>query len=174
MSVDEDAPVLVPIAEFDVMPAEAATACLRPCCASAVWVQQLTVGRPYGAMYSLAAASTAILADLTWSDVRQALEAHPRIGDRVAGHDREAEFSRGEQSGARSADEEIADALIDGNQAYEARFGHVFLICATGRSGRDILAALRQRLDNPTAAEREVVRAELAAIVRLRLARTFR
>jgi len=57
--------------------------------------------------------------------------------------------------------------------AYEQRFGHVFLICATGLSASELLDALRARLTNPVEAERDVVRGELAKIVRLRLAKGF-
>ena len=95
-----------------------------------------------------------------------------RHGDRVTGTDRESAWSRQEQSGA--ADSTVAEQLLAGNVAYEARFGHVFLICATGRSPQGMLAELRRRLDNTTEAERGVVRAELREIVRLRLIKTFR
>jgi 2-oxo-4-hydroxy-4-carboxy-5-ureidoimidazoline decarboxylase len=60
---------------------------------------------------------------------------------------------------------------VEGNRAYEERFGHVFLICATGLSAAEMLAALRERLGNDVEAERAAVRAELAKIVDLRLAR---
>jgi 2-oxo-4-hydroxy-4-carboxy-5-ureidoimidazoline decarboxylase len=63
--------------------------------------------------------------------------------------------------------------LRDGNAEYEQRFGHIFLICATGRTAEQLLTALRERLANDDPAEREVVRRELTAIVRLRLAKTF-
>ena len=60
-----------------------------------------------------------------------------------------------------------------GNAAYEERFGHVFLICATGMSAASMLGALRARLGHDPAAEREVVRDELVKIVGLRLAKAF-
>src|SRR5664279_813400 len=134
-------------------------------------------GRPYGSMRRLISASDDIIADLQWSDIAESLAAHPRIGDRVGGTTRESAWSRQEQSGAGDssvADSCVAAQLVEQNLAYEARFGHVFLICATGRSAEQMLAALRQRLANPTPDEREVVRAELRAIVRLRLIKTFR
>jgi len=66
---------------------------------------------------------------------------------------------------------EAGDPLVAGNVAYERRFGHVFLICATGRTAPEVLAELTRRLGNDAAAERDEVRRELAAIVRLRLAK---
>ena len=129
-------------------------------------------GRPYRTLEALVEASDGALAGLSWDDIAEALAAHPRIGERADGGDRESTWSRQEQSGAGEPAQ--ADELVDGNLAYQQRFGHVFLICATGRSAEDILAALRQRLDNPTDVERIVVRRELREIVRLRLIKTFR
>ena len=43
------------------------------------------------------------------------------------------------------ADPTTLAELAAGNRAYEERFGHVFLICATGRSAPELLAALRER-----------------------------
>ena len=73
-----------------------------------------------------------------------------------------------------AAGPEAEAGLRAGNLAYEERFGHVFLICATGRSAPDMLAALHARLSHDPATEREVVRDELRRIVALRLGKTFR
>ena len=91
-----------------------------------------------------------------------------------AGGDREAAWSRQEQSGTRDAPADVQAGLRAGNAAYEERFGHVFLICATGMSAASMLAALQARLGHDPAREREVVRDELMKIVRLRLAKAFR
>jgi 2-oxo-4-hydroxy-4-carboxy-5-ureidoimidazoline decarboxylase len=60
-------------------------------------------------------------------------------------------------------------ALAVGNKAYEERFGQVFLICATGLSAADMLAALRTRLRNDPDTEAKIVREELRKITGLRL-----
>jgi 2-oxo-4-hydroxy-4-carboxy-5-ureidoimidazoline decarboxylase len=174
----------VDVAEFDTMAPEAAQRLLWPCCASDRWVSQLVRGRPHGTLERLGQASDQLVAQLEWSEIEQALSAHPRIGERAPGADREARWSRDEQSALQPVHTEqtqtgpsqtdVATALAEGNLAYEQRFGHVFLICATGRSAVQILAALRSRLGNEPVAEHEVVRAELSDIVRLRLAKTFR
>jgi 2-oxo-4-hydroxy-4-carboxy-5-ureidoimidazoline decarboxylase len=169
---NEGKSALVEIALFDALPADDAAELMRPCCASRRWITEVVSGRPYGSLRRLSSASDDVLADLSWADVAEALNAHPRIGDRLAGAERESAWSRQEQSGA--ADPAAADELIAGNLAYEQRFGQVFLICATGRSATEILAALRARLDNPTEVERQVIRTELREIVRLRLIKTFR
>jgi 2-oxo-4-hydroxy-4-carboxy-5-ureidoimidazoline decarboxylase len=169
---NEGESALVEIALFDRMEPFEAAELMRPCCASRRWISEVVMGRPYGSMRRLTSASADVVADLSWSDLAEALAAHPRIGDRAGGTERESAWSRQEQSGA--ADPSVASDLVEGNVAYEARFGHVFLICATGRSASDMLAALNQRLANPTDVEREVVREELREIVRLRLIKTFR
>lgn len=160
------------IAKWDELPVDAAAHAIRPCCASTRWVTEVVSGRPYGSLRRLRSASDDVLADLAWADVAEALAAHPRIGERLAGAGQESAWSRQEQSGA--SDPAVADELVAGNLAYEQRFGQVFLICATGRTAPEILAALRARLDNPTDVERQVVRTELREIVRLRLIKTFR
>jgi 2-oxo-4-hydroxy-4-carboxy-5-ureidoimidazoline decarboxylase len=142
-------------------------------------------------MAALTAATDTAFAALTWADLEEALAHHPRIGERPEGADRASAWSRAEQSGVgrsgadrsgagrsgagdsadRTDTEETAQGLRAGNLAYERRFGHVFLICATGLSAEQMLGALRSRLGNDVATEREIVRAELAKIAHLRVAR---
>jgi len=112
-------------------------------------------------------AVTAAFGVLTWDDIVESMNAHPRIGGRV----RAGGWSAAEQSGAASAGETVQRALADGNVAYEERFGHVFLICATGLSGQDMLDQLQARLRHDPDAERAVVREELLKITRLRVAK---
>ena len=189
---------LVPVAELDRAPAADAAALLRPACASTRWIRRLVDGRPHESLDRLIGASDAAIGALSWPDIEEALAAHPRSGNRAPsgagesaagepaagepadggsrapGRDREAAWSRQEQAGAAAAAPDVQAALGAGNLAYETRFGHIFLICATGQSATDMLAALRQRLSNEPGAEREIVRDELLRIVRLRLAKTFR
>lgn len=97
----------------------------------------------------------------------------PRRGDgrtsahRAASTPGDAASAR-EQSGVRDA--ERAE-LLELNLAYQERHGHVFLICATGRTGEEMLAALRERIHHDADTEREIVRTELGKINRIRLTR---
>ena len=150
------------LAEFNAAPARQAHAAMLACCASARFAAAMTAGRPYLSQAAAVRAVEAVFSTLSWEDVVQAMDGHPRIGARTAGQ------SAAEQSGV--ADGSRA-ALLAGNAAYEEQFGHVFLICATGRSAGSMLAALRERSGNDPATEREIVRGELRKINDLRIDR---
>ena len=154
-----------PLAAFNAASPEAAERDVLACCESRSFARRIVSDRPYRDTAVLQDAVTAAFEALTWDDIVESMNAHPRIGDRV----RTGGWSAAEQSGAASADDAVRQALADGNLAYEERFGHVFLICATGLSGRDMLDQLQARLGHDPEAERAVVREELLKITRLRL-----
>ena len=91
------------------------------------------------------------------------MAGHPRIGDRGL-----SAQSRQEQSGVGS-DPGVVQALREANAAYEDRFGHVFLVCATGRGPAELLAELRRRMAHDPATELHVAAAEIGKINALRL-----
>jgi 2-oxo-4-hydroxy-4-carboxy-5-ureidoimidazoline decarboxylase len=142
---------------------------LQSCCASPAWASRVAAARPFSDIDGLISTSEATLAGLDWTEIEAALSAHPRIGQRAAGAGREASWSAQEQASTAAAPVETSAALREVNEAYEQRFGHVFLIYATGRSAEEMLAAARERLDHDEETERRVVRGELSKITRLRL-----
>ena len=155
---------------FNAVDADAAAAMIHPCCASTAWARTIVAGRPYADLDELVLASDPVIKGLSWADVEEALAAHPRIGDRPkVAVSTEKRWSQGEQAGVADADQGVLTALADGNAAYEARFGHVYLVNASGKSAEELLGILQDRLDNDPAHEHDVVRGELAAITRLRL-----
>jgi 2-oxo-4-hydroxy-4-carboxy-5-ureidoimidazoline decarboxylase len=105
------------------------------------------------------AAIEAAYARLTWEDIAAIVAAHPRIGERS---------QTGEQAGVT---DEHRPELAAANRAYEQRFGHIFLTCAAGRGGQEMLAELRLRLSNDRETERRVVTRELLKIALLRAER---
>jgi len=155
------------LAAFNAAPPEAAERDLLACCASVRFAKAIADGRPYAEPDALSAAAGTAFAALSWDDIVESMNAHPRIGDRPAG----AGWSAAEQSGAAAASDQVRQGLTEGNLAYEKRFGHVFLICASGLSGWEMLDQLRTRLANDPEAERTVVRRELLKITQLRLAK---
>lgn len=157
---------------FNSAPAERLRADLHACCAAAGWGAAIETGRPYPSRTAIVAAADAASRGLSWAEVLDGLSAHPRIGERATGGSADAAWSRREQSAAASsADETTAAALVAANRAYEQRFGHVFLIFASGRSSAEILAAATERLGHDEATERAVVADELRKIALLRLER---
>ena len=136
---------------------------LLGCCAAPGWARQVTDGRPYQSVAELIAAGDAAWAAREPGDLDAAMAGHPRIGER-----RLSGWSSREQAGV-GEDAETLAALADANAAYEQRFGHVFLICATGRGPAEILAELNRRMPHDPATEREVAAAEIGKINALRL-----
>lgn len=157
------------LGSFNAAPAQDAERIVLACCASGTFAKAIAGGRPYPDPAALLAAVDAEFTALSWDDVVEAMSEHPRIGDRAV----RGGISAAEQSGAAAASDEVRQGLADGNRAYERRFGHVFLICASGLSGQEMLDQLRARLGNDEEAERTVVRAELRKITRLRLTKTL-
>jgi 2-oxo-4-hydroxy-4-carboxy-5-ureidoimidazoline decarboxylase len=164
------------VEEFNRLADDAARQALRRCCSSGRWIDAVVAGRPYPDVASLLAVSDAAVAELSEADLREAMAGHPRIGDRrvVAavrgvGNAEPAGLSRQEQAGVSGADDGLLRALADGNEAYEQRFGHIYLACATGRDAAELLAFLHSRLGNDRETEWGVVASELAKINQIRL-----
>lgn len=161
-------------ARLDALPAAGAREALRRCCASRAWVEGMLARRPFGDDGTLFEAADEVWRELEPDDWREAFAAHPRIGERGRRGSGTAEWSREEQSGVSAAAEATRRALAEGNRAYEEKFGHVFLICATGKSGEEMLAALRERLGNDPETELRVAAEEQRKITRLRLEKLAR
>lgn len=141
---------------------------LLACCGSARWAHEMTSRRPFESLPALLDVGRRAWADLDREDRLAAFAAHPRIGERATG------WARDEQAASAGAEGGVAQALRDGNLAYEQRFGHVFLICATGLGAGEILGVLQQRLDNDPVTELEIAAAEQQKITDLRLTRLVR
>lgn len=159
---------------FNRLDVQAAADALAACCVTRRWVTRLAAARPYAAVDDLYRAAADELARFEWPDVLEALDAHPRIGQRVTGAAREAAWSRSEQAGTARVGGTVLRELAEANAAYEAKFGFVFLIRTAGRSAEQMLYACLDRLSHDELTEQPVVRGELAQIVRLRLDKMLR
>jgi allantoicase len=149
---------------LDAQTTEAAVADLLACCGSSAWATGVAARRPFATFAALTEAADAVWRGLGPDDWRQAFSAHPRIGERTG-----SPWSQREQAGTAAADPGILEALAEGNRAYEDRFGHVFLICATGKTAEQMLSALHERLGNDPDTELRVAAEEQHRITRLRL-----
>ncbi|MFJ9815747.1 2-oxo-4-hydroxy-4-carboxy-5-ureidoimidazoline decarboxylase [Streptomyces sp. NPDC101151] len=155
------------LARFNVLEEHAALAALHEACASTEWGRRLQAARPYPTADALYAASDAAMAELGTADLEEAMAGHPPIGRPKPGDPTSAR----EQRGMAGASEELKAEMLELNLAYQDRFGHVFLICATGRTAEQMRDAVRERIGNTPQHEREIVRTELGKINRIRLAR---
>jgi 2-oxo-4-hydroxy-4-carboxy-5-ureidoimidazoline decarboxylase len=130
-------------------------------------VRTLLARRPYATPDDLFATSDAAMAELTTADLAEAMAGHPPIGRPKPGDP----TSSREQRGMAGASAQLKEEMLELNLAYQERFGHVFLICATGRTGEQMRDAVKERIGNSPEQEREIVRSELGKINRIRLAR---
>ncbi|WP_405670465.1 2-oxo-4-hydroxy-4-carboxy-5-ureidoimidazoline decarboxylase [Streptomyces sp. NBC_01530] len=154
------------LTRFNALEDDAALAALHEACASTAWARRLLAARPYATAEDLFAASDAAMAELTGADLAEAMAGHPPIGRPKPGDPTSAR----EQRGMAGASEELRSEMLELNLAYQDVFGHVFLICATGRTGEQMRDAVKERIGNSPEQEREIVRAELGKINRIRLA----
>ena len=136
---------------------------LTRCCGSRRWVAAMAGRRPFAGRAELFQAADDCWWTLEGSDWLEAFAQHPRIGERAAG------WAADEQAGVAGAAGETVKSLAKLNHDYERRFGHVFLICATGKSAAEMLGELTRRLGNDPRTELRVAATEQAKITRLRL-----
>jgi len=160
------------LARWNALPQMEAEEEILPCCGSEHWAQELARLRPFATPRALFEASDRVWLGLTPSDWEQAFHSHPRIGERKAptmATKQSAAWSLDEQNGI---DKEAAATLAELNrlnQEYEARFGRVFLVCATGKSADEMLAILKTRIDNDPTVELHGAAEQQRQITQLRL-----
>ncbi|MFN7146123.1 MAG: allantoicase, partial [Myxococcota bacterium] len=142
-------------------------------CGAPRWVRDMVRAAPFRSRAHLFGEAERLWWRLGDGEWRQAFTHHPRIGADLATlrakYAATADWSACEQSCVASASEETIQALAEGNRVYEDKFGHVFLVCATGRTAAEMLALLRERLDNTPENELRIAAGEQAKIARLRL-----
>ena len=154
-----------------------AAALLRRCCGSEQWVKLMNMLRPHGSVRNLLGTADVIWARLDEPDRLDAYAAHPEIGDLAALRAKfasTAAWAENEQAGTAGADDATLQALAEGNAVYKAIFGHIFIVCATGKTAAEMLDLLETRLGNDPATESKVAAAEQAKIMRLRLEKLLR
>jgi len=149
---------------LDGLSEDAARAVLARCCSARRWVEQVLAARPFASDAELLESAERFWWALGREDWLEAFAGHPRIGARTTDA-----AARREQAGVDGATAATRAALALGNRMYEERFGHVFLICATGKSADEMLGALRDRLGNDPITELRIAAGEQAKITRLRL-----
>jgi len=151
---------------LNALGAEDARAALDRCCGSARWVTGMLARRPWASTAALHADADQVWGALGRDDFLEAFAHHPRIGGR--GPDGDA-WARQEQARVGDAAPSIQAALGAANDRYFERFGYIFIVCATGKTGEEMLGLLQARLPNAPARELDIAAAEQARITHLRL-----
>lgn len=157
---------------IDAAQPEEARRLLRACCGSERWVERMMHSRPFASRETVLSAARDVWLALDETDWKEAFSHHPKIGDRDALRNRFPEshhLSAQEQTGVNDAHGDVLSELASLNQEYEARFGYIFIVCATGKSADEMLALLRERLTNDPADEIRLAAEEQVKITALRL-----
>ncbi|HEV2765391.1 MAG TPA: 2-oxo-4-hydroxy-4-carboxy-5-ureidoimidazoline decarboxylase [Pyrinomonadaceae bacterium] len=162
--------------EFNRLPREDASDRLLKCCGSTRWAEGVAGARPFESFEALLETADRVWWSLGREDWLEAFRSHPKIGERRA--ERETgegatRWSEQEQSGTRGASAEVMSELAEANREYEERFGHIFIVCATGKSADEMLSLLRARLPNDADTELRVAAEEQRRITHLRLEKSL-
>ena len=137
---------------------------LLACCGSREWTKRMRASQPFATTEQMLESAGRIWNELAPSDWLQAFAAHPRIGQSTP----DPRASR-EQSGVIGAPAETLTRLAAANREYEKRFGHIYIVCASGKTAAEMLAILESRLTNDPQTELRVAAGEQRQITRLRL-----
>jgi OHCU decarboxylase len=160
------------LAWLNSLNAEEAAKEFRQCCGSRRWAEQVSNDRPYSTLDALITHADQIWWSLTPDDWLEAFRSHPKIGEKKASDKTSAQSSQWsgqEQAGVSSASQDTVNSLASLNRAYEQKFGFIFIICATGKTSEEMLAALKERLQHDSDTELRLAAAEQAKITELRL-----
>ena len=149
---------------LNTLAASEASAAFVRCCGSSRWAEAMVAARPFEDVASMLRVAERVWWSLGEADYLEAFGAHPKIGDTSGGA-----WSRAEQAGAASVEEQVRAELATANAEYHGKHGFIFIVCASGRSADSMLADLRQRLRNSRAEEIRVAAEEQTKITRLRL-----
>jgi OHCU decarboxylase len=153
--------------ELNTLEPASADAEFRRCAGSTRWAAGLTAARPFRSLNDLRRRGDVMWASLGTHDWLEAFAAHPKIGDQGPG----SAWSSAEQSGMTSASDHTRVRLAALNAEYEARFGYIFIVCATGKAPDELLARIEARIANDPATELPIAAEEQRQITRLRLAK---
>jgi OHCU decarboxylase len=160
------------VAWLNSLTADEAAKELLQCCGSQRWADEMVNSRPFPNLDTLLTTADNIWWSLDSTDWLEAFRSHPKIGEKKAADKVSAQsqqWSGQEQSGVASASHTTIDSLATLNREYEQKFGFIFIICATGKTSDEMLAALRERLPHDHAAELPIAAAEQSKITGLRL-----
>ena len=144
----------------------------RSCCASRCWAKRIVQQRPYSSVAHLYESAAQTWQALEKQDLLEAFAGHPELGDDKSLAKKFAttkQWAKNEHAGLNQASSDIISGLVKGNREYRARFGYIFIFCATGKSGREMLEALHKRIDNSAESELAIAAVQNHMITEIRM-----
>jgi OHCU decarboxylase len=166
------------LADLNALDDDAAVRAFLRCCGSSRWAHRMAEARPFADGDAMAATADAMWRALGQPDWLEAFAAHPTIGSSgssgpggsggAGGSDASA-WSDEEQAGVAAAGVQTRRRLAEANRDYQARFGYIFIVCATGKTADEMLALLERRLRHDAVDELRLAAEEQRQITRLRL-----
>jgi 2-oxo-4-hydroxy-4-carboxy-5-ureidoimidazoline decarboxylase len=160
------------ITELNGLPTPELQKQLQNCCGSARWVEKMMEQAPYRELALMEYYAQKIWWECSEADWLEAFTHHPRIGSKEVLAERFADtahWAAYEQQGTALASQDVLDALLEANDAYQQKFGFIFIVCATGKPATEMLAILQSRLPNTREAEIRIAAGEQEKITMLRL-----
>lgn len=145
---------------------------LEACCGSSRWIEGMVAGRPFRSVEDVLSAADEVWAGTAREDWLEAFAHHPRIGETKSAIRQGAlasQWSGGEQSSVGASAFSVQERLAEANRVYEDRFGHIYIVCATGRTAEEMLDIALTRLNNDPDTEIRVAAEEQRRITQLRL-----
>jgi 2-oxo-4-hydroxy-4-carboxy-5-ureidoimidazoline decarboxylase len=158
--------------ELNTLPRQQLKEVLLKCCGSSAWVDKMLPFFPADDLVELLEDAEEQWFLCSEADWKEAFAQHPKIGDIESLKTKfasTAEWTTVEQSGVTAASSETMQALAEANKEYEAKFGYIFIVCASGKSAEEMLAILQSRLQNSPEVETEIAADEQNKITKLRI-----
>ena len=154
------------------LPTDQRQQAFESCCASPTWIQRMMSSGDFRYDVEVLRQAEDSFTNLGETDLLEAFSAHPRIGDVDSLRKKYANtktIASGEQSGVDSATEEVLQRLANANDEYFDKFGFIFIVCATGKSAKEMLEILEARLPNDRDVELANAANEQVKITKIRL-----
>lgn len=159
--------------EFNQLPVNTAVAQLCDICHCNNWAETLANLRPYEDLEHLLSTADMVWLQASEAQILETFSGHARIGDIALLRSRYAGRATAEQGQVLDSSEAVLQELHQLNMDYEARYGFIFIVCASGKSAEEMLAILKARIDNGRSIELQNGAAAQGDINALRLKKLF-
>jgi 5-hydroxyisourate hydrolase / 2-oxo-4-hydroxy-4-carboxy-5-ureidoimidazoline decarboxylase len=138
--------------EFNKLEKAAAKELLATTCGSATWQHIMMENFPFASESALVKTAVDVwYYKCSRPDWTEAFSQHPKIGDVQSMAERfpaTSHLAGSEQAEINTASQDILTQLGKANDLYEAKFGFIFIVFATGKTAQEMLRILQDRSSN--------------------------